>query len=143
MGKEQLIERILLDAQSEAEEIIRAANARAGEIISAAEGRAAAELEETKTEAAARAKSVSEGKAAAARLDSAKILLAEKRRVMDEIYARALKKLQALDERDSLNLLGRLLSENAETGDEIVLAENFISYILIQQIIICIEERYK
>ena len=82
-------------------------------------------MAEIKAEADERSRRISEGKAAAARLESAKILLAEKRKVLDEIYAAALKELQSLNESDSLRLLQRLLDENAEEGDIIVLAKNF------------------
>lgn len=125
MGREEIVNRILSDAEREAAEIVSVAKAHAEGVIAEANAKARQERNEARAEAEERAKSIEDGKAAAARLDSAKILLAEKRRVMDEIYARALKKLLALDERDSLNLLERLLNENAEVGDEIVLAENF------------------
>lgn len=125
MGKEEIVSRILSDAEAEAAEILRLSRERAEGIISAAEERAAKERIETETEANERAKCILEGKAASARLDSAKIVLAEKRRVMDEIYARALNKLLDMFEYDALKLLTKLLSEYAEEGDEIVFAENF------------------
>ena len=72
-----------------------------------------------------RAESILEGKAATARLDSAKILLGEKRAVIDEVYARALKNLQELSKAEALHLFARLLEEFAEEGDEVMFAENF------------------
>ena len=125
MGSEEIVNRIISDAEAEAEEIIRAAKARAEEIIVSAEKLAAKDKAEAMAEVEERAKRISDGKAAAARLDSAKILLAEKRRVIEEIYRRAHERLLSLGEHDSLKLLDRLLSENAEQGDEIVLAKNF------------------
>lgn len=125
MSKEDIVNRIISDAESEAEDILKSASSRAGEIIAAAERHALLERSETEAEVGERAKRISDGKAAAARLDSAKILLAEKRRVIEEIYARALKKLQTLGEKESVALLQRLLEENAEEGDEIVFAQNF------------------
>lgn len=125
MGKEEIVNRIIADAEAEAAEILRAAEERASGIISAAEERAATERTETENEANGRAKRISEGKAAEARLDSAKILLAEKRRVMEQIYQDALKKLLSMDEKSTLALLEKLLLEHAEEGDEIVFAEGF------------------
>lgn len=125
MAKEDIVNRIISDAEAEAAEIIRTAEERAAEIISAANTHAEKERAEAQAEVEERAKRISDGKAAAARLDSAKILLGEKRRVIDTIYARALSKLLALNESDSLQLLQRLLKDNAEEGDEVVLAENF------------------
>lgn len=125
MGKEEIVERIREDASAEAEEIIRAAKEQANEIISAANARAAEEHAAVEAEAAERANRITDGKNATARLDSQKILLAEKRRVITEIYARAHEKLKNLNEQDSLALLNRLLVAHAENGDEIVLAEDF------------------
>lgn len=125
MGKEEIVARILSDAEAEAEQIAAAASVRAEQIIAAANDRAEKERAETNEECAARAKRIFDGKAAEARLDSAKILLAEKRRVLDTVYERALKKLNSLNERESLKLLEKVLKANAEEGDEIVLAESF------------------
>ena len=125
MGKQEIVTRILSDAEAEAAEIIRTAEERAREITAAAKARAAEDMAEAEAEASERARRIFEGKAAAARLESAKILLAEKRRVMDGIYALALEKLLSLDERDSIKLIERLLDENAEEGDVILLAKNF------------------
>lgn len=125
MGKEEIVSRILADAHAEAEEIVRLATVRAEEIVRAAEAQGEREKAETRKEAEARAKKVRDGRAATARLDAAKIRLSAKRRVIDGIYLRALASLLALDERESLLLLEKLLKENAEEGDEIVFAENF------------------
>lgn len=125
MGKQEIIERILSEAEAEAAEILRSANVRAEEIIAAANARAASERAGVVEEAGARAKRISDGKAASARLDSAKILLAEKRRVIDEIYARALNRLLKMKEAEALKFLEKLLLSHAEEGDEIVFAKNF------------------
>ena len=125
MGKEEIIKRIQEDAASEAAEILSAARAQAESILAEAEKQTEAEHAEAEAEAKERATRISEGKAAAARLDSQKILLAEKRRVLEAIYRFALNELIALSERESVALVERLLKENAEEGDEVVFAENF------------------
>ena len=125
MGKQEIVERIISDAEAEAAEILRTAQERADGIISEAQERAAVERAETEQEANGRAKRISEGKAASARLDSAKILLAEKRRVIEQIYERALKRLLDMNEKETLKLLQKLLLEHAEEGDEIIFAKNF------------------
>ena len=125
MSKEDIVARIISDAEAEGAEIIRNAEERAREITAAAKARAAEDMAEAQAEAGEKSKRISEGKAAAAHLESAKILLAEKRRVIDEIYAAALKELLSLNERESLKLLESLLNENAEEGDVVVLAKNF------------------
>lgn len=125
MGREEILSRILSDAEAEAAEIVRAAEQRAAEIVRAAEDSLAADRAAAEEEARERARRIKEGRAATARLDGAKVLLAEKRRVIDGIYLRALSSLLALEKHESLLLLGRLLEENAEEGDEVVFAENF------------------
>ncbi len=125
MGKEEIIERILSDAAREAQTVAEEAQKDAEQTLSEAERQILALKTETEEEIAARAQRISEGKAAAARLDSSKLLLAEKRRVIDEIYSRALKQLLSLSEHDSLALVERLLKENAEEGDEVVFAADY------------------
>ena len=125
MSKEAIIERILSDAQAEAAAIVAEANARAEETIAQANARAEERRAETEAELAEKSQRIQEGRAAAARLDSQKILLAEKRRVLDAIYARAFEKLLALGEKESLGLIERLLVENAAKGEEIVFAKSF------------------
>lgn len=125
MGKQDIIARILADAESEAEEVLAQAEKRAGEIRAEAERKAETLSAETDAEISERARRITEGKAAAARLDCAKILLSEKRRVIDKIYRRALERLAALGEHDALALYSKLLCEYAQEGEEIVLPERF------------------
>lgn len=125
MSKEAIVERILSDANAEAQAIVAEAEKRAAEVVSKAEARANEQKAETKKECEDRAKSIAEGKAATARLDSAKILLSEKRRVIDTVYERALQKLLALSEKDSLSLTEKLLEAYAGEGDEVIFAETF------------------
>ena len=125
MGKQAIVERILSDAAAEAEETVRAARARADEIRAAAEQQCADERAEAVKEAEAQGKRIRDGRAAMARLDGAKIRLAERRRVIDAVYVRALAALLCLDRHDAVELAEKLLLENAEEGDEIVFAANF------------------
>lgn len=125
MGKEQIVNRIIADAEVEAAEILCNAKERADGIVCTANERAAEERTQTEAEANVRTKRILEGKAAQARLDSAKIVLAEKRRVIEQIYERALQKLISMNKSDTLALIEKLLKEHAEEGDEIVLAKNF------------------
>lgn len=125
MGKEEIIERILSDAEAEAREIVAKAEKEAAERAARAEADAAELRAEVEAEVGERSRRISEGKAAAARLENAKIMLAEKRRVLDELYESALVRLLALKEREQLALLSRLLEETAEEGDEVLFAEDF------------------
>ena len=125
MSKQEVVERILSDAKSEAEATIKSAEEKAAALKAAALARVETLKKETEEEMKEYALSVSEKKAAAARLESAKILLKEKRKVIDRIYELALARLVALDKESCLLMSERLLKEYAEEGDEICFAENF------------------
>lgn len=125
MSKEAIVERILSDANAEAEAIVKDAEEKAAAVIAAASARAEKGRRASEAEAKAKAKSIFDRRAATARLDGAKLLLAEKRRVIDEIYSSALQRLLALSEEECLALTDRLLREYAEEGDVILFAEGY------------------
>ena len=124
MSKEAIVERILSDAGAEAEAIIKDAEEKAAAVVAAASSRAEKGRRDSEAEVKVKTGSIFERKAATARLDCAKILLSEKRRVIDTIYKEALDKLVALSEEECLALTDKLLKEYAESGDEIFFAEN-------------------
>ena len=125
MSEQAIVEKIIADAEQEAQAIIADAEKKAEATIAAANTRADRRKQGEKAAADKKAESILEGKAATARLDSAKIMLGEKRAVIDEVYARALKSIQGIGKAEALHLFERLLTEYAEEGDEIVFAENF------------------
>lgn len=125
MSEQAIVEKIIADAEKEAQAIIAAAEKKAEATIAAANARAERRMQGEKTAADKKAESILEGKAATARLDCAKIMLGEKRAVIDEVYARALKSIQEIGKAEAAHLFGRLLTDYAEEGDEIVFAENF------------------
>lgn len=125
MGVENIVERIISDAQTEASAIIAEAERQAENTVSDAKTQAERKLTGVKAETAQRVKSILDGKEATARLDCAKIELAEKRRVLDAVYEEALAKLIALAKRESVALSERLLTEYADEGDEIVFASGY------------------
>lgn len=97
------------DAEQEAGEILKTAEEKAAAVIAAASAVRKKGRRESEAEVREKTSGIFERKAAAARLDSAKILLSEKRRVIDAIYASALKKLVDLNEEECLALTERLL----------------------------------
>ena len=125
MSTQVLVERILADAKTEADAIVAEAEAKAEKIIAEATARAEKYRQATEAEVGEKCKSILEKRAAAARLDSAKVLLREKRRVLDAIYDEALSRLLELSKEESVKLIASLLACYAEEGDEIVFAKNF------------------
>lgn len=125
MSIEKVTERIISDAEQSAAATVAGAKKRADEIIAAAEEEAQRARAGVEAEVAARVKAITEGKLAQARLDGAKILLAEKRRVIDSVYERARKELSALSEAQTVEMSDRLLQLYAEEGDEISFSPDF------------------
>ncbi len=125
MGKEDIVGRIISDAEEEARAIVAAAEEKAAQTIAEADSMAERTRKGTEAEVAEKVKGIFDGKAATARLDCAKIMLGAKREVIDEIYARALELLVGLNSADSLSLAENLLKSYAEDGDQIVFAENY------------------
>lgn len=125
MSEQSIVERIISDAQQEAEGIIKDAENKAAETVAGGVLRAERNKSGTQAEVNERVNGIFDGKAAAARLDCAKITLGERRAVIDEIYNRALAQLIGLDKTDALHLAEKLLKAYAEEGDEIIFAENY------------------
>lgn len=125
MGKQQIVERILSDAEAEARTIADEAESKAAKLLAEASARADELRRETEAEAKAKRKSILEKRAADARLDGAKLLLKEKRKVVATVYDEALSRLLELSKEDALRLAKNLLEGYAEEGDEIFFAANF------------------
>ena len=125
MATQNIVEKILSDAQIEAQGIVANAEKRRDEILSKANVIALERRLQAETNAEKHAKFTLEKRLADARLESGKILLKEKRKAVDAVYALALQRLLALEKEDCLALYSALLEKYAEKGDEVFLAKNF------------------
>ncbi len=143
MSEQAIVEKIIADAEQEAQAIVADAQKKAEATIAAANARAERKRQGEKVSADKKAESILEGRAATARLDSAKIMLGEKRAVIDEVYARALKSILNIGKAEALHLFEGLLKEYAEEGDEIVFAENFAYAQEVGQLAIVKERKLK
>lgn len=125
MGKQQVLDQILSDARAEAQTILEEAESKAAKLLADADLRVEELERTTKQEVEERRKTILEKRAAAARLDGAKFLLGEKRKVIDTIYDEVLSRILELGAEECIAIFRRLLSVYAEDGDEILFAENF------------------
>ncbi|MBR2341108.1 MAG: hypothetical protein IKA72_01695 [Clostridia bacterium] len=125
MATQNIVKKILSDAQIEAQGIISNAEKRRDEILSKANVVALERQLQAQTNAEGYAKSTLEKRLADARLESSKIMLKEKRKVVDSVYALALQRLLSLEKEDCLALYSALLEKYAEPNDEVFLAKNF------------------
>ena len=110
MGTQQVVERILSDAAAEAQATVEKAETQAAKILADASACAEAGRRQTEADVKAQRESILEKRAAAARLDSAKLTLGEKRKVIDSVYKMALGRLQSLGKEDALKLVAQQLT---------------------------------
>jgi len=121
MEAQQVIEKIRSDAQAEADKIIKKAEAKAA----AEKKQADAELGDYRQQAETLAQQAAEDEKshilAAARMEAAKEYLAEKTKILDAVFQRAEQRLKELPDEEYRTLMGRLMVEAVETGEEEVL----------------------
>ena len=119
----QVVEKILTDANAEAEKISK----EAGEKEAAEQAKFDQQLNEYNTQTDALAQKAAQDKKlhllAAARMNIAKELLAEKRKILDEVFDQARTQLQKLPDDDYRKLCTRLMHAAVETGDEEVIID--------------------
>ena len=118
MGAEEVVEKILADANSEAERI----KGQAQEKEAAEQAELNKQLDEYRKQTKILAEKAGQDKKAhllaAARMEIAKEFLAEKRKLLDEVFEQAQTQLQNLPDEEYHNLWTRLMLEAVETGNE-------------------------
>lgn len=137
MEAEQVVEKILADAKAEADKIKK----QAEDQDAAEQAKLTEQLNEYKKQTEILAKKAGEDEKshilAAARMDIAKEYLAEKRKILDEVFEQARQQLQNLPDEEYRTLIKKLILDAVETGDEEVIIdtnENRIDHEFIKQI---------
>lgn len=120
MSLEKIIEKIIQDSDKEIRKIIDEAESRASQIVE--EGRREAErvVAELTREGIENARKVGERIVTLASLESRKRILAEKQRILAEVYQEAEKRIRNLNGRDYRELIKRIMLESCQTGEELV-----------------------
>jgi V/A-type H+-transporting ATPase subunit E len=140
MEAQSVIDKILADAGAEAEKITKEAQQKEA----AQQANLAAQLQQynkqTDSLAQKAAKDEESHILAAARMEIAKEFLAEKRKILDEIFELSRRQLQSLPDDQYRNLITKLLLEAVETGDEEVIVDKN-EYRIDQQFIDQINQR--
>lgn len=123
MNAEQVIQKIIADAKAEAEKIVQ----QAKDVQAREQAELDRELEQYREQSTAIAEKAGQDEKshilAAARMQTAKQLLAAKREVLDGVFEQAKQQLQKLNDDDYRALMSRLMREAVETGDEEVLVD--------------------
>ena len=121
-GKDAIIDKIVKDAESKAEELILGAKEFAEEKKKAAEFWAK-EYVKTQSDITRRdASDIVERRKIVAQLETKKITLKYKRALVDEAFDSVYEKLCSLGKKEYVAIVEKLLCENAETGDTVVLS---------------------
>ena len=123
MEAEQVVEKILADAKAEADKIKK----QADDQDVAEQAKLTEQLDEYKKQTELLAKKAGEDEKshvlAAARMDIAKEYLAEKRKLLDEVFEQARRQLQDLPDDEYRALIKKLLLDAVETGEEEVVVD--------------------
>ena len=118
MEAEQVIQKILSDAKAQAETITKEAEAKVAAEQAKADGRLAEYRQQAEVLAQQAAEDEKSHVLAAARMAAAKEYLAEKGRILDELFEQARQRLGELPDHEYRDLMARLMLEAVETGDE-------------------------
>lgn len=121
-GSEAIINKIISDAKENADVTLKAADKRAEEIIAAAKVNAEEYLEKERTASEEAARLIVERRKTVAALDAKKIALKARQELIDECFEAAEKKILSLGKEEYLAFVGKLVEENAEDGDLLVLS---------------------
>lgn len=123
MGAEEVIEKILADARAEAQKVKQQAQKKEAAEQTKLDGRLDEYNKQTRALAKKRAGDEKLHILAAARMDIAKQLLAEKRKILDEVFEQSQVQLKKLPDKDYCKLMTKLMLEGVETGDEEVIVD--------------------
>ncbi len=123
MDAKQVVDKILSDAQAQAEKLKQQALAKE----QAEKNKLSEQLEQYNSRTETLAQSAAQEKKAhilaAARMEIAKEYLAEKRNILDEIFEHAQRQLQDLDGDEYRKICAKLMIEAVESGDEEVIVD--------------------
>jgi V/A-type H+-transporting ATPase subunit E len=120
---EQVVKKILADAKAEAEKI----KEKAQEKETAEQAKLDEQISAYKKQTAIISQKAAEDKKAhllaAARMDIAKQLLAEKRKILDEVFEQARQQIENLTDEQYCRLMTKLMLDAIETGEEEVIVD--------------------
>jgi len=123
MEAEQVVEKILADARAEADKIKKQADDKEAD----EQSKLSEQLDEYRKQTQILAQKAGEDEKshilAAARMNIAKEYLAEKRKILDEVFEQARQQLSNLPDDEYRALIKKLLLDAVETGDEEVVVD--------------------
>ncbi len=124
MEAEKVVEKILADAKTEAEKIKKQAQDKEAAEQAKLDEQLIEYKKQTEVLAEKAGKDEKSHILAAARMDIAKQFLAEKRKILDEVFAQARQQLRNLPDEEYCKFMTKLMLEAVETGDEEIIIDN-------------------
>ena len=124
MEAEQVVEKILAEANAEADKIKSEASEKCAQTEADLQSQLAGYGKETEALAKAAAEDKTARMLASSRMASRKEHLTAKVALLDEVFVKARQRILALDDAKYLELIGKLMTEAIETGDEEVIVGN-------------------
>ena len=122
-GKENIINKILSDADTKCQKILETANAQAKSIIEAAEASIANDRAELDARITATTAERIRNRVATAELDGKKYRLNAKQQLINRCYQLAYEQLLKQSDKERLALIGSLIDKYAEQGEVVYVAE--------------------
>ena len=122
-GKENIINKILSDADTKCQSILDTANAQAQQIIAAAEASIAKDKSELDARIEAATAERIRNRIATAQLDGKKYRLNAKQQLINKCYDLAYQQLTKLGDKERLAFVGTLISKYAEHGETVYVTE--------------------
>ena len=123
MDAEQVIQKILADAQEEANNIKKQQEAKLAAENSEFEEKLSGFNRQSEELATKEAQDKKSHMLAAARMKASKQQLAEKRKLIDEVFDEAEAKIKNLPEEEYFELMSKLMIDAVDTGDEEVITD--------------------
>lgn len=123
-GKDNIINKILSDADAKCNEIVAQAQAQAEQISALAKAAAEAETQSVNKRLSSFAVEREHNLKATAVLEARKYRLGKKRQLISRCYDKARAALCALSDKEKSRFLSRLLQSYAETGETVLISKN-------------------
>ncbi|MBO4262280.1 MAG: V-type ATP synthase subunit E [Clostridia bacterium] len=119
-----LVDKIISEAEETAETLAEAAETYYSETVEKAEEQAAEYSAAQKAKAEEQAKELLSRKNTLFALERRKAYLAAKQSLVQTVYVRAVNKLNAMDKAEYLAFVDKLVGENAESGETVIISED-------------------
>ena len=136
-GIDEIINKIISDAEAQANSITQSSEARIQSMRDEADEKIKTRKEDYEKQLSFYKSETERRRTTVADLDIKKELLKKKKELVLQVFESALQKLNALDKKEYLELIGKMIEQNASDGDEVIICskdEKVITKAFVEQI---------